>query len=122
MIFWTFPYEFYEELYRLRGWAGPEGHKRTRQVARDTNDIVYERLAPGVLDELRKKTHRSHLADVRPGITSGLRLTGHPKLKLHLAGVMALMRAAANWGNFHRSLQRSYPKQHEIVPLALDDD
>ena len=36
----TFPYEFYELLYKRRGWSGPDGHKRTHQVGRDTNDLV----------------------------------------------------------------------------------
>ena len=25
----TFPYEFYQLIYKLKGWAGPDGHKRT---------------------------------------------------------------------------------------------
>ena len=28
----TFPYEFYE-LYKLKGWSGPDGHKRTPLIA-----------------------------------------------------------------------------------------
>ena len=119
----TFPYEFYELLYKLRGWSGPDGHKRTHQVAHDTNDLVYDRLAHGVLDELRKKN---------PTLPSGRRKQrhhqwftpdiGHPKLKEHLAGVMALMRAAPNWTSFKRALQRSLPKLNETIPMALDDD
>ena len=119
----TFPYDFYELLYKLRGCSGPEGHKRTHQVAHDTNDLVYERLAPGVLKELRRKN---------PIVTPGRRKNrhhqwftpdlGHPKLKLHLAGVMALMRAAPNWTSFMRALQRSLPKLNETIPMALDDD
>ena len=119
----TFPYEFYERLYKLRGWDGPDGHKRTHQVGRDTNDLVYERLAPGVLAELQR---------LNPTQSTGGRRKrhhqwftpefGHPKLKEHLAGVMALMRAAANWGAFRRSLQRAYPKLNETIPLALDDN
>ena len=119
----TFPYEFYVLLYKLRGWSGPDGHKRTHQVARDTNDLVYERLAYGVLEELKKKN---------PIVTPGRRKKrhhqwftpefGHPRLKEHLAGVMALMRAAPNWTSFKRSLQRSYPKLNETIPMPLDDD
>lgn len=116
----TFPYEFYQLIYDLRGWTGPHGHKRTPQIGKDTNDIVYERLAPGVLDELRR---------VNPIRSSGNRRArhhqwftpdvGHPKLKEHLAGVMALMRAAPNWNRFKAMLQRAYPKQNETIPLAL---
>ena len=119
----TFPYEFYQLIYRLRGWDGPEGHKRTPQVGKDTNDLVYSRLAPGVLAELQKRN---------PTVSPGYRRNkhhqwftpdlGHPKLKEHLAGVMALMRAAPNWGSFYRSLQRSYPKRNEQIPLTLGDD
>ena len=36
--------------------------------------------------------------------------------------VMALMRAAPNWGAFQRALQRAYPKHEEQMPLALGDD
>ena len=118
----TFPFEFYQLLYKLRGWSGPDGHKRTHQVGRDTNDIVYERLAPGVLDELQ---------NINPTLPTGGRRDkhhqwftpehGHPRLKEHLAGVMALMRAAPNWSVFRRSLQRAYPKMNETIPMPLDD-
>lgn len=117
----TFPFEFYEELYRLREWPKPHGHKRTPQVGKDTNDIVYERLAPGVLDELQR---------VNPIQPSGRRKArhhqwftpdiGHPKLKEHLAGVMALMRAAPNWNRFKSMLQRAYPKLNETFPLEIE--
>ena len=119
----TFPYEFYERLYELRGWSGPDGHKRTHQVAHDTNDLVYERLAPGVLDELREKNprlpHGSRKDRFHQWFTPDF---GHPKLKLHLAGVMALMRAAPNWTSFRRNLQRAYPRLEETIPLAIDED
>ena len=36
-----------------------------------------------------------------------------------MIGVMALMRAAANWRHFHRALQRSYPKLNETIPMDL---
>ena len=50
----TFPYEFYEEIFRLKGWPGPDGVKRPSVIGHYTNDIVYARLAPGVLDELKQ--------------------------------------------------------------------
>ena len=119
----TFPYEFYEQIYRLKGWPGPDGHKRSPLIGRYTNDIVYERIAPGVLDELRLLT---------PKLPSGNRRNkffqwftpnhGHPKLKEHLAGVMALMRAAPNWTTFQRSLARAYPKMNEQLPINLEGD
>ena len=118
----TFPYEFYQQIYRLKGWPGPDGHKRSPLIGRYTNDIVYERIAPGVLDELRLRT---------PKLPSGNRRNkffqwftpnhGHPKLREHLAAVTALMRAAPNWNRFLSSLNRAFPKLNETIPLPLDD-
>lgn len=119
----TFPYEFYEELYRLRGWDGPDGHKRTHQVGKDTNDLVYSRLAPGVLDELQK---------LNPTLPGGGRKwrhhqwftpdPGYIKLNQHIAGVMALMRASSNWTKFRRALQRAYPKLRDQLDFDFGDD
>ena len=121
----TRPYVLYELLCKLRGWDGPGGHKQTHQVGRDTNNLVYERPAPGVLAELQR---------LNPMLSIGRRRNrhhqwftpelGHPKLKEHLASVMALMRAAppGNWTAFYRSLQRAFPKRNEDIPLPLGDD
>lgn len=51
-----FPDDFYKEIFRLRKWQW-KGMKINRPsvVGRYTNDIVYERLAPGILDELRER-------------------------------------------------------------------
>jgi P63C domain len=52
----TFPLDFYKEIYRLRGWKfEPWNTKRPSVVASWTDDLVYDRLAPGLTDELRLK-------------------------------------------------------------------
>ena len=117
----TFPFEFYEEIFRLHGWPGPEGVKRPGVIGHYTNNIVYERLAPGVLDELRK---------LNPTQPSGNRRNrhhqwftpdiGHPKLKEHLAAVIALMRASDDWPSFQYSLQRAFPTLNSQLPLAIE--
>ena len=119
----TFPYDFYRLIYKLKGWSGPDGNKRTPLIGHYTNDIVYDRLAPGVLEELRR---------LNPPLASGNRPHrhhqwftpefGHPKLKEHLASVMALMRASANWGMFTRSLARAFPKRNEPRTLPYPED
>lgn len=120
----TFPDEFYREMFRLKGWIfDPKTVKRPIIIARYTNDVVYERLAPGVLKILREKN---------PVTPKGYRkqkhfqwLTGdigHPKLREHLAGIMALMRAAPNWRAFYNMVQRSYPKLNEQIPLAFIEE
>jgi P63C domain len=120
----TFPDEFYEELFRLRGWQyRPLTVKRPSVVGHWTNDIVYSRLAPGVLDALREKNpvnengrrphkHFQYLTDEH----------GHPKLKEHLSNVIFLMKGSANWQSFYRVLQRSAPKLGETPELHLEHD
>ena len=119
----TFPYTFYEQIFRLKGWGSAEGMPRPSVIGHYTNDFVYNRVAPGVLDELRSRN------PVQP---QGWRRNrhhqwftpeyGHPRLKEHLEGVTALMRAAGSWDGFKRSLDRVYPKPGNTIPLAIDDD
>lgn len=119
----TFPYEFYTEIFRLKGWQGPVGVKRPSVIGHYTNDIVYARIAPGLLEELQSKNPKS------PG---GRRKNkhhqwftpeyGHPRLREHLAAVTALMRAAPNWAGFRRSLERAFTKINHTIPLPLPFD
>ena len=51
----TFPADFYQEMFRLRGMDYPNDTvQRPRSFGVLTKDIVYDRLAPGVLEELKK--------------------------------------------------------------------
>ena len=115
----TFPYEFYRQIFRLKGWPGPEGHKRPQVIGHYTNNFVYDRLAPGVINELKQRN---------PTLPTGRRRTTHhqwftpefgdPRLREHLAGVIALMRASSNWQSFMRNLERAYPKlDKRILPF-----
>ncbi len=117
-----FPNSFYQEMFRLRGWRyNPLTTKRPSYVGTLTNEIVYQRLPDGVLDELKKanpstngrRKHKHHqflTADV-----------GHPHLERHLTGVIALMRASGNWRQFERLLKRAYPIPGDQTELALDE-
>ena len=118
----TFPYEFYTEIARLKEWPEIYSIKRPSVIGHYTNDIVYDRIAPGLLEELRnvnptlptgRRQHRHH-----QWFTPEL---GHPRLKEHLAAVTALMRAAPNWTAFQRSLQRAFRKLNDTLPLPLED-
>lgn len=117
----TFPIDFYREIYRLRGWKfEPWNTKRPSVVARWTDDFVYDRLAPGLTEELRNKNpvaqtgrrHHKHHQWFNPE-------RGHPKLKEHIAGVIALLRASEDWKSFLRGLNRAYPKFGETIEMPL---
>ena len=117
----TFPDEFYELLFRLRGedYYNPSG-KRPAYVGKLTNDLVYERIAPGVLEELKRITPKDDKG--RPIHRYHQRLTedvGHPRLREHLASVITLMRVSSSWDQFYTMLQTAHPKQNEQMPLLL---
>ena len=110
----TFPDDFYREIFRLKGWRyDPASVRRPSVIGHYTNDIVYNRLAPGVLDELKKKEpsgkpgRRKH--KLFQWLTGDV---GHPKLKSHLDGVIALMKASQSndWMGFRQLLKRAFPK------------
>lgn len=108
-----FPDEFYRQIFRLRGWAW-KGMKvnRPQIVAKYTTDIVYERLAPGIVDELEKRNPRDDSGERRvkhhQWLTSDI---GHPALAQHLHGVIILMRSSSTWDDFINRLDLSVPKK-----------
>jgi len=119
-----FPDEFYKEMYRLRGWSYPSvGGKRTPLVGVLTNKLVYERLPPGVLEELqsknpvdpgtgrRKKRHHQFLTEA----------IGHPHLDRHILQVTALMRGSLDWNMFKGIFARSFPVKGQQLALQFEE-
>jgi hypothetical protein len=118
-----FPDEFYKELFRLRGWEYKPGSvKRPSYVGKLTNDLVYARLAPGVLNELHDRTPRDDQGRLQHHLHRWLtKDVGHPKLQEHLSAVIALMKAAPDWRTFERLINRALPKYGDTLPLELYD-
>lgn len=114
----TFPDEFYENLFRLRGWRyAPFSVKRPILVGKLTNQLVYERLAPGVLDELKKRNPKNSQGKRKDKYFQYLTEDiGHPKLREHIASVTTLMKASSKWDEFKRLINRALPKW-EDMPL-----
>jgi len=118
-----FPDTFYKEMFRLRGWAyDPNSIHRPSFVGTLTNDLVYSRLAPGVLEELKRITPRDELGRTRVRYHQWLTEDiGHPKLQEHLSAVIALMKASSDWRTFTRLLNRALPKYEGNLELELYD-
>jgi hypothetical protein len=108
-----FPDEFYQQIFRLRGWEW-RGMKinRPQVVAHYTKDLVYERLLPGILQELEQRNPKDERG-YRKGAHHQLLTSdvGHPALAQHLYAVIALMRSEDNWEAFKRRIDVSLPKQ-----------
>lgn len=119
----TFPTDYYEHLFRLRGLDyNRDSIQRPQYFGWLTNDIVYKRLAPGVLNELKKVTLRNEFG--RPKHKYFQRLTqnlGYPKLREHLGAVVALMRLSADYPRFVATLDRLYPRYGQYhLPIEFD--
>lgn len=119
-----FPDEFYQEMFRLKGWQW-KGMKVNRPsvVGKYTNNIVYERLPKGVLEELRKRNQKkddgTRAQKFHQWLTPD---TGIPELDRHLHTAIAFMRASSNWNQFERLLARSLPKTGEQIPLPFEEE
>ena len=119
-----FPDEFYKQIYRLRGWEWKGRRLNPPQVvAKYTTDFVYERLAPGIREELERRMPRTPRGTKRGKLhqlfTDDI---GHPALAQHIHAVTTLMRAAANWDQFKWMLGRSLPKRGDNLQLPFVED
>lgn len=120
-----FPLDFYKQVYRLKNWKWTKEsiQKRPGVLGRYTNDIIYERIAPGLLRELQKKN-----PTIKPGQRKYKHFqfltdeVGDPALKSHFDGVLALQRASSSWDGFIRLLDKSYPKFGHQFDLDLYDE
>jgi hypothetical protein len=117
-----FPDEWYENLFRLRGWEWKgRSFNPPQYVGKITNEIIYERLPKGVLDELKiinppnEKGNRAHKHHqwLSPEL-------GHPKLTEIVTGTNTLMRISPNWRKFKEHLVRAFPKYGDQYYLELD--
>lgn len=121
----TFPMDYYKELFRLRAIPFPTGTvKRPQYFGILTNDIVYKRLAPGVLDELKRVTPRDeetgrHKQHLFRRLTSN---TGYPKLREHLGSVVTIMKLSKNYTDFKAKLDQLHPKYGEQIQLPFEYD
>jgi P63C domain len=120
----TFPADFYRELFRLRGLEYPKSEvKRPRYFGTITNDIVYRRLAPGVLAELKRVQVRDD--EGRPKHKLFQRLTtntGYPKLREHLGSVVTLMKLSTDWNDFRNKIERIHPRFGDTMVLPFDQE
>ncbi len=118
----TFPSEFYQEMFRLRNLEyDPDNVRRPQYFGLLTNDIVYKRLAPGVLDELKSAIPKNESG--RPKAKYFQLLTrniGYPKLREHLGAVTAIMRLSSSWADFKTKLDRHYPPFGEPTQTDFD--
>lgn len=119
----TFPPDFYAEMFRLRGLNyPPESMQTPRYFGHLTNDVVYKRLAPGVLKELQKVTPKNKSGRRKHKYFQHLTTNvGYPKLREHLGSVVTLMKISDTWDDFMLKLEQLHPRVGETIPMLIDD-
>ena len=107
--------DFYTEIFRLRGVDWPRTKNPPSYVGHLTNDIVYGRLAPGILKELKEKSPKTPRGNRKNKLHQWLTDdVGHPKLQEHITAVKALMRSCDDWDDFYKRLNRAFPAFKEL--------
>ena len=121
---WTkrFPDEFYTGMFRLLKWDKDPLGARPLLVGKLTNNLVYERLPEGVLDELKVKNPKGEDGRRRHKHHQFLTVDiGHEHLGKHLAVVCALMRISPDFKTFLHQLDAAIPRHGKNYELPLGD-
>ena len=120
----TYPLELYKQWFRLNNWEWkPENaQKKPGIIGKWTNELIYDRLAPGLLKELRRKNPKNekgyrdhkHFQFLTDEI-------GEPRLREFFGGLIALARASTNWRKYYSMVNRAYPPFDKTIEMDFPD-
>jgi len=108
-----FPDEFYDQVWRLKGW-GTRSKRRRNYFPPDLKGLgvvlVYSRMGPGIMKALERKM------DSYPGPMKNVKrhqfLTlenGVPLLRAHIDHVIEIMQSSSTWEDFMIRLDSVLP-------------
>ena len=117
---WTkqFPDEFFEHIYRLNDWGAFNRSVNPPQVVgRYINDLVWDRLAPGLRQAIELHIPR------RPTGTHGSRMhqmlaveVGISRLQAHIGLLILLMDRQSTWARYMFVVNQALPKHGRHLP------
>jgi hypothetical protein len=118
----TFPDDYYVELFRLYKLPFPPiGNPSWRPgfFGHITNNVVYDRLAPGLLPELKRlATREERKARLHQHLSQDV---GHPKLQSHMGSIVTLLKLSKNPEEFQAYVDRFHPRFGTTGQLPFDD-
>ncbi len=119
----TFPSDFYEQLFRLYGYQYPPENKRPQWrpafFGNITNEVVYNRLAPDLLPELKKAASKAEKkAKLHQWLTQEI---GHPKLREHLASIVSILKLSKTPEEFRANVNMIHPRYGDTALLDFND-
>jgi hypothetical protein len=104
----TFPNDYFKHLCRLRGIELKDNMRLPQYFGHLTNDLVYRRIAPGLLKALKeRRADRGSQSNKLHWWTSEER--GHPELLLHLGTVVGFMKIHKSYDAFKSQLDQIAP-------------
>ena len=118
----TFPADYYEQLFRLYHIPfPPQGRPQWRPsfFGHITNDVVYARLAPELLPELKRAASKAEKkARLHQWLTNEM---GHPRLREHLASIVTLMRISKTPDQFKAFVDQAHPRFGNTIPFDFKE-
>ena len=119
----TFPTEFFKGICRLKNWPWNNG-KMPSVTGKYINDLIYSRLADGVLEQLKRlnpptekgyKKYNDHQFLTRD--------IGHPALSRMVFEHIGIQSALddGEWDKYRRIVDRRYQKVNATIALPLND-
>jgi hypothetical protein len=115
----TFPGDYFKHLCRLKGVQLRPDMKLPQYFGHLTNDLVWRRIAPGLLKALKeRREERGRRSNKLFQWTS--EELGKPELLMHLGMVVGLMKLHTDYDAFHKQLDQIAPVYPES-PTLFDD-
>lgn len=115
----SFPNDYFKHLCRLKGVVLREDMKLPQYFGHLTNDLIYRRIAPGLLKSLKdRRAERGNQSNKLYWWTSDE--LGHNELMLHLGTVVGLMKIHSDYDQFKKQLDTIAPIWPES-PGLYDD-
>ncbi len=107
----TFPDEYYSELFRIYNIPyPPAGNPQWRPgfIGHITNNVVYDRIAPGLLPELKRLASKEERkARLHQHLSQDV---GHPKLQSHMGSIVTLLKLSRSSEEFFDLVDRVHPR------------
>jgi hypothetical protein len=117
--------DYYVQIARLHNWdtANILKEEKPGVVGRYTNDFIYARLAPGILDALHGLVPRDEKGKLEHKLHQHLTPEeGIIELGKHIASIVTLMKLASTWRGFVMLANKAHPRYRSTMLLPLDDD
>ena len=122
-----FPDEFYENIYKLKDWEWPGmGKNRFSIVGTYTNDLIYGRILPGLIEEFEhrnpknNKGHRGHKHHQWLNDEVGNKLFAQQMFTILAVQRACLKKPSNKWKHFMKMIDEILPrKDDKQLPLLF---